>query len=118
MKKKVGMFCVQEHNSKKHHYDLRLEYNGMARSWVLYKPFPAKEDRLAIKMPAHKLKYLTKEGGDIKIISTGTCNILSWRDDRITFWLRAKTIEGNMVTGLWRLERTDSRRWLLHKIKL
>jgi hypothetical protein len=116
--KKLSLFCVQEHNSKKHHYDLRIEHNGYARSWVLYREFPTSEDRLAIKMPPHKLKYLTKEGGNSKIIVFGKCNILSWKENRIKFWLQARTVTGELVAGLWTLEKTNKRSWVLHKIKL
>ena len=118
MKPEQGLFCVQQHNSKKPHYDLRIEHNGMARSWCMYKPFSITgELRLAVKMPPHTVKYLTKEADDCKIVVLGTCRILSWEENRMKFELNAKTESGEIVKGCWVLERTKKgRSFKLYKL--
>ena len=53
-------FVLHEHRRPRHHFDLRLEENGVLRSWALPRglpPDPA-EDRLAIEVADHDLDHL------------------------------------------------------------
>lgn len=57
-------FCIQLHNARNLHYDLRLEKDGVLLSWAIPKGLPLKKGikRLAIRTEDHPMKYLTFEG--------------------------------------------------------
>ncbi|HEX6666632.1 MAG TPA: DNA polymerase ligase N-terminal domain-containing protein [Solirubrobacterales bacterium] len=60
----AGVFVVQEHQARAHHFDLRLEVDGMMRSWAVPKG-PAMDPavkRMAIQVEDHQMSHNDFEG--------------------------------------------------------
>ncbi|MCM8764010.1 MAG: 3'-phosphoesterase [Candidatus Omnitrophica bacterium] len=122
---KRKIFVVHEHFAKKHHFDLRLEINGVLRSWAVPKEIPSKkgEKRLAVEVADHPLEYARFEGeipegtygaGKVTIWDSGHFLLLKKGEKMIEVDLRGKKIRGTYVLLLFR-EENARKNWLLFK---
>jgi DNA ligase D-like protein (predicted 3'-phosphoesterase) len=67
------VFVLHEHDLPRHHFDLRLEDNGVLRSWAVPKGLPTDpaHNRLAIPVPDHELEHATYEDASKRIVDAG-----------------------------------------------
>jgi len=121
----MPQFVIQEHRSKKLHYDFRLEMEGALKSWAVPKVPPKKPGlkRLAIQVEDHDLDYINFEGeieegsygaGRVKIWDLGTYEIESLKAAKIVFLLRGKKLTGRYT--LVKMKWGDNQ-WLLFKTR-
>jgi DNA ligase D-like protein (predicted 3'-phosphoesterase) len=104
------VFVLHEHRKPRHHFDLRLEENGVLRSWAVPRGLPvdAGHNRLAVAVPDHALDHLTYHDADKSIADTGWWEEHDRNERRIVF-----TLHGRRGSHRYALIRTD-RDWLLH----
>ena len=115
-------FVIQEHHATHLHWDLRLEMDGVLKSWAVPKEPTAERGvrRLAIQVEDHPLEYADFEGdieegeygaGSVRIWDAGTYDILE-RSERV---LRFE-LNGRRLRGSWSLVHTSyapGNQWLL-----
>jgi DNA ligase D-like protein (predicted 3'-phosphoesterase) len=70
----AGVFVVQEHQATAHHFDLRLEVDGVMRSWAVPKgvSMDAAVKRLAVQVDDHALSHNDYEGPNVIVWDRGT----------------------------------------------
>lgn len=121
---KNQIFVVQEHDATRLHYDLRLEKDGVLKSWALPKGVPKNQGvkRLAINTEDHPLEYATFEGtipkgqygaGTVKIWDSGSYTIKNWEQNKIEFTVQGRILEGKYA--LIRFKKGGEKNWLLVK---
>jgi DNA ligase D-like protein (predicted 3'-phosphoesterase) len=119
-------FVLHDHAAKHHHVDLRLEREGVLKSWAIPKGLPktSGERRLAIAVDDHDLAYIgflgtIPEGeygaGTVKIADTGCYDVLVWTDDRIEIILNGAWFHGKYI--LVRFKKAGEKEWLVMKGK-
>jgi len=104
-------FVLHEHHRPRHHFDLRLEQDGVLRSWALPKGLPstARQDRLAVAVPDHDLDHLTYTDEHKSIADIGWWEEEDRNERRFVF-----VLHGRETATRYALIRTD-RDWLLHR---
>ena len=125
------LFVVQKHAARRLHYDLRLEMDGVLKSWAVPKGPSVRphEKRLAVHVEDHPIEYAEFEGvipkdnygaGAVIVWDTGTYRNLNedvpiekaLEAGHVAIWLYGEKLQGG-----WTLQHTDGRRWLLIKRK-
>jgi DNA ligase D-like protein (predicted 3'-phosphoesterase) len=120
----TARFVIQEHYARTHHFDFRLEKDGVLKSWAVPKGIPEKPGvkRLAVQVEDHDLESGQFEGaipqgeygaGRVKVWDHGTYEVEEWTDDRIGFILHGLRLTGSY--HLIRFKRAGPRDWLLIK---
>jgi bifunctional non-homologous end joining protein LigD len=126
----VNIFCVQRHEARRLHYDLRLEIGEALKSWAVPEgpTLDPSIKRLAVHVEDHPLEYGGFEG-NIPKGNYGAGSVMLW--DRGTYELADDldaerqigrgdlkfTLHGEKLRGLFALVRMKDGEWLLLKKK-
>ena len=121
---KKSIFVVHEHHARNLHWDLRLEMDGVLKSFAIPKepPTAPKIKRLAIQVEDHHLEYADFEGeipegeygaGKVKIWDRGTFEIIDRKDWKIVFRMKGKKMKGEYV--LLKFKKAGEKDWLFFK---
>jgi bifunctional non-homologous end joining protein LigD len=121
----MPIFVVHEHHARSLHFDLRLEMEGVLKSWAVPKgpSMNPSEKRLAVVVDDHDLNYGGFEGiipegtygaGEVLIWDSGRYELKSGdiRSGKLEIILRGKKMKGMFV--LTRM-RGKEKEWLLIK---
>ncbi|MGC9515603.1 DNA polymerase ligase N-terminal domain-containing protein, partial [Methanocrinis sp.] len=131
-------YSIQKHRSKRLHYDLRLEVEGVLKSWAVPKgpSLDTKTKRLAVPTEDHPLDYIDFEGtipegeygaGGVIVWDMGTYENTTESDGEevpiaealekghATVFLSGKKLSGGFA--LTRTGRGKNERWILVKMK-
>jgi DNA ligase D-like protein (predicted 3'-phosphoesterase) len=114
-------FVVQLHDATTLHYDLRLQIDGVLRSWAVPKgpSLDPRTRRLAVPVEDHELSSGDFEGvhqghrrgtGAVIIWDEGAAEILRYEPAHLSF-----VLHGGKLRGGFALTRTGDRRWILVK---
>ena len=125
LQKSGNRFVIQEHWASHHHFDFRLEMDGVLKSWAVPKGLPEKIEtkRLAVQTEDHPVSYIDFEGeippgcygaGTVKIFDKGRYELLERKKDRILFELDGKKNKGRYL--LLKMKGKKNL-WLIMKIK-
>ena len=126
-------FVVHEHHATRLHFDVRLEMEGVLKSWAVPKgpSMNPADKRLAILVDDHPLAYGTFEGiipkgrygaGPVVIWDQGTYALLEGSDPgaqvkggSLKFSLHGKRLKGAFALVKLKGPRTTGKEWLLMK---
>jgi DNA ligase D-like protein (predicted 3'-phosphoesterase) len=107
------VFVLHEHDRPRHHFDLRLEEDGVLRSWAVPKGMPddPASDRLAVAVENHGLDHATYTDEDKRIADSGWWELEDRNEKRFVFVLHGRSASVRYV-----LIDTGSD-WLLHRVR-
>ena len=121
-------FVIHEHHATNLHFDLRLEMEGVLRSWAVPKgpSMDPNDKRLAIAVPDHSISYGSFEGtlpkgsygaGEVRIWDSGEYETDSEPADQVRAGKLVFTFHGRKVMGGFTLVKMkkQAKNWLLIK---
>ncbi len=116
-------FVIQKHDATRLHYDLRLEMDGVFKSWAVTKgpSLDPRDKRLAVEVEDHPLDYGDFEGvipegeygaGTVEIWDSGTYEAESWAENKIVV-----RFKGKRCRGRYALLRMNGKNWIVMRLK-
>jgi len=118
------IYVIQRHQATHLHWDLRLEMDGVLKSWAVPKEPPAEKGvrRLAVLVEDHPLEYADFEGvipegeygaGVVEIWDKGTYRLIDRKPNKIVFEINGKRLKGRYCLLRFKGEKN----WLFFKTK-
>ena len=118
------IYVIQKHAASHLHFDLRLEMDGVLKSWAVPKepPISSGVKRLAVQVEDHPVEYASFEGaipegkygaGTVEIWDRGTYKIVDQKENKLIV-----EIDGAKLSGAYVLVRLkDKKNWIFFKKK-
>src|SRR4030042_2128093 len=118
-------YVIHEHWAKHHHFDLRLEMDGVLKSWAIPKDIPKKSGgkRLAIHVEDHEISYANFKGtiakgygaGKVEIWDKGSYELETLKPDKkIVFIIKGSKLKGRYCLLHF---KPKEKNWLFFKVK-
>src|SRR5262245_36614283 len=115
-------FVVHRHHASRLHYDLRLEQDGVLKSWAVPKGLPPRPGimRLAVNVEDHPLDYVRFEGaipkgeyggGMMWKFAQGRYEVTKEKKDGFYFRLQSRELNAE-----YRAHHTKENQWLLERV--
>ena len=121
-----GIYLIHRHEASHLHWDLRLEMQGVLKSWAVPKEPPTEPGtkRLAVAVEDHPLEYADFSGiipegeygaGVVEIWDKGTYTPVSIKEDKLVIEIHGKRLNGRYVLVKTKFGKGNS--WLFFKMK-
>lgn len=119
-----NIYVIQKHDASHLHYDLRLEMDGVLKSWAVPKTPPTKKGikRLAVQTEDHPIEYADFEGtipkgqygaGTVEIWDKGEYTLKKREKGKLVFEIKGKELQGDYCLIRFKGEKN----WLFLKKK-
>ncbi len=116
MKTDGNIYVIQKHAATHLHYDLRLEMDGVLKSWAIPKEPPTTPNirRLAVQVEDHPIDYANFEGtipegeygaGTVEIWDKGDYRLIDRKEDKLIVEIHGEKLKGTYV--LLRFKRPE-----------
>lgn len=120
---KDKIYVIQKHDATRLHYDMRLEMDGVLKSWALPKTPPIEKGvkRLAVQTEDHAVEYADFEGeipegsygaGAVEIWDKGTYTIEERDNDKLVIHVKGKKLQGRFCLIKFKGQQKN---WLFFK---
>ncbi|UCF08707.1 MAG: 3'-phosphoesterase [Thermoplasmata archaeon] len=120
------IYVIQKHQARNLHYDLRLEMEGVLRSWAVPKEPPTQPGvkRLAVQVDDHELDYATFEdeipegeygAGTVEIWDRGSYEVIEKDEKKFVLEINGEKLKGKYV--LLHFAKGGEKNWLFFKMK-
>ncbi len=121
------VYVIQEHDASHLHYDLRLERDGVLKSWAVPKQpvnTPGTK-RLAVPVEDHPLGYEKFEGtipegnygaGTVRIWDSGEYEPLEEKEDRLIIRIKGRRLAGEFALVRIKDRKSAKPVWLFFKL--
>jgi DNA ligase D-like protein (predicted 3'-phosphoesterase) len=117
------IYVIQKHYASHLHYDLRLEKDGVLKSWAVPKELPTQKGvkRLAVEVEDHPVEYASFAGeisegeygaGKVEIWDKGTYVTEKWGESEIIIQISGSKLDGRYC--LIKFKRQENA-WLFFK---
>ena len=127
-KPEVLIYVIQRHQASHLHFDLRLEEEGVLKSWAIPKTPPSQEGvkRLAVQTEDHPLGYEDFEGvipkgeygaGRVELWDRGDYSLLEADSSKKVFEIRGEKLKGRYCLIKLKPKDRDDKNWLFFKLK-
>ena len=118
------IYVIQKHHARHLHYDLRLEMDGVLKSWAVPKTPPTEKGvkRLAVQVEDHPIEYADFEGtipegqygaGTVEIWDRGNYILKDRKENKIVFQINGQKLKGEYCL----LKFKGDKNWLFFKTK-
>jgi DNA ligase D-like protein (predicted 3'-phosphoesterase) len=130
------IYIIQKHKATNLHYDLRLELNGVLKSWAIPKgpTTNPSQRKLAVPTEDHPIEYADFEGiipegeygaGTVIVWDKGTYRNLknnvsleeAYNEGKLEIFIDGKKLKGAYVLLRTGKKQDNDKRWLLIKMK-
>ncbi len=125
-RKGENIYVIQKHAATHLHYDLRLEMDGVLKSWAVPKPPPEEKGvkRLAVQVEDHPVEYASFEGtipegeygaGTVEIWDRGSYVLKAKSENKIVFEIRGNRLKGDYCLVRFKGREKEGKNWLFFK---
>lgn len=119
-------YLIHRHEASHLHWDLRLEMDGILKSWAIPKEPPLEFGikRLAVQVEDHPLEYANFSGvipdsqygaGVVEIWDKGTYTAVSVKDEKLIVDIKGMKLKGKYVLVKTKFGKGNN--WLFFKMK-